>query len=183
MQQSFVEWRRTKNFKRNTNRYFHRGGKSCNRDMQFWTCSPGIFCKKRCVVHRCVTRCKSLIRVIAFRQSRACAHPAAISRSLDGKRCNRLSNIVPKPVKFGSIQPWKRLEPGECFKQKQGNFEAGPDRRMSISDRPLRVAPTVSRLWSRCASFEFPFIPSFVQIRVEFSWRGGGAFRSTYHPR
>lgn len=30
----------------------------------------------------------------------------------------------------------------------EGNFEAGPDRRMSISDRPLRGAAAVSRLWS-----------------------------------
>lgn len=65
--------------------------------------------------------------------------------------CRNLGTLV----KFGSPQSrnagtwWMfKTEARKGGGWGEGNFEAGPDRRMSISDRPLRVAAAVSRLWS-----------------------------------
>lgn len=148
--------------------------------MQFWTCSPGIFCKKKKKKKRCrPPLCYALIN--RWYASSLFAH--ALARR-GGKRFNRFSNIVPKNRwnSARSLQPlqnaWNpvnvlnRSGAGGEFRswarQKNVNFWSAAARRVCES----RVLNSLS---SR---------PSFKSAWNSRGGRGGGRFdRRTIHDK
>lgn len=182
MQQSFVEWRRTKNFKRNTNRYFHRGGKSCNRDMQFWTCSPGIFCKKRCVVALHVVN-RWYASSLFVRVAHARIPPPYLARSTE----NAVTGFrILSRNRWNSARsnPGNAWNPVNVLNRSRGISKLGPTEECQFlidrcASRPLcRVCDRVARVLNSLSSR-----PSFKSAWNSRGGEGGRFDRRTIHDK